>query len=91
MRPSGEEVERSHAGEEREAVRGSQQECAACRQGIKAVNKEQEKGWDTKQVRKRCKRTYLGCLACDKVVCAECWPYWSHQTQTSERDFSGVQ
>ena len=88
---SGEEVQRSHAGEEREQVRGSQQECASCRQGITAVNKEQKKGWKPKQVRKLCKRTYLGCLACDKVVCDECWPYWSHQTKTSERDFSGVE
>ena len=88
---SGEEVERSHAGEKREKVRENQQICAACRQGIKAFSKEHEKGWKDGQVRRRCKSTNLGCLACDKVVCAECWPYWSHQTQTSERDFSGVQ
>ena len=87
---SAEEVQRSHA-EKREKVRSSQQECASCRQGITAVNKEQSKGWEPKQVRARCKSTNLGCLACDKVVCAKCWPYWSHQTQTSERDFSGVQ
>ena len=87
---SGEEVERSHA-EEREAVRGSRQICVGCRQGIQAVNKDQKKGWKDKQVRARCKSTILGCLACNKVVCEECWPSWSHQTKTSERDFSGVQ
>ena len=88
---SGEEVEQSHAGEKRERVRKQRQTCAGCYQGVKAVNEEQEQGWDNKKLRGLCKATYLGCVACDKVVCDECWPHWSHRTRTSERDFSGVQ
>ena len=60
---------------EREKIRTWQVRCKVCTERTKAdpnMTKEQ------RQTHLNNKKTYLGCAACDVVVCSECWPSYAH-------------
>jgi hypothetical protein len=57
-----------------EKVAANTKVCSFCYARVRKSNPHMS----SSDVKKKCNRTYLGCRACDKIVCRNCWSDFVH-------------